>query len=472
MEFEEKEERELDLLVLIDDFLKEARRHLLLALVLVALGTGLMTGRGYLSYDPVYTAHASFTVRVANPLYGSVSSYNSATASQMAATFPHIMTSGVLQERVMSHLGISRMPTVSVTSSDSTSIITIRVTDSDPQRAYDVLNAVITYYPEIAEFVVGSTKLLLLDESGVPGVPDNVFSPMATVRKGVILGGLVWAAIMAMMVLTKNTIHNEQELSRLLNVPCLGHIPAVSVPRKQGYPLINRLKKQGGFSESVRLLRMRVEKSMEEQNAKVLLVSSAIPGEGKSTVSSNLALSLAKKGKRVVLIDCDLRNPSVAKVLHLSAGVSMPDYLIGKANVQEILTRTEQENLYVISGGTGKRGGALDMLTRERAVCMIQAARNLFDYVILDTPPCSLLADAAEIASMADCALMVIRHDYASRDQILDGVQRLGDSDLPLVGCAINGVRKSLASGHGSYGYGGYGYGGYGYGGYGYGSRK
>ena len=100
MEFEEKEEQKLDLFVLLDGFLKQAKRSWILLLVLVLLGSSVLTVRQYVSYSPRYTASASFTVRVANPLYSSVSSYNSKTAEQMAKTFPYILTSGVLQERV------------------------------------------------------------------------------------------------------------------------------------------------------------------------------------------------------------------------------------------------------------------------------------------------------------------------------------------------------------------------------------
>ena len=90
---------------------------------------------------------------------------------------------------------------------------------------------------------------------------------------------------------------------------------------------------------------------------------------------------------------------------------------------------------------------------------LIQFARQQYDLIILDTPPCSLLADAAEFAAMADYGLMVVRQEYASREQILDGVRRLSDANLPLIGCVMNHVR-----GHGSRGYG-YGYGkSYGYG--------
>ena len=113
----------------------------------------------------------------------------------------------------------------------------------------------------------------------------------------------------------------------------------------------------------------------------------------------------------------------------------------------------------MIPAGTGGKSDNAAMLSDVRMARLIQAGRNMYDYVILDTPPCSLLADAAELADLAEAGLMVIRQDYAARDQILDGIQRLGDGRLPVIGCTFNNVRKSITSGGGySYSYG-YGYG-------------
>ena len=105
--------QKVDLYALLDDFIREARRLWALALVLVVLCAGGMTAYSYTTFTPRYQAYASFTVRVANPLYASVSGYNSSTAEQMAKTFPYILTSGILQQRVREHLGVDYIPSPS-----------------------------------------------------------------------------------------------------------------------------------------------------------------------------------------------------------------------------------------------------------------------------------------------------------------------------------------------------------------------
>ena len=457
MEFDHhEEERDLDLFVLLGDILKIARRRLFLGLILVLVFAAGMAGRSYLSYRPTYTAAASFTVKVGS----GTSSYNAKTAEQMAATFPSILTSGVLQERVREHLGISYMPGVSVSASANTSIITMSVKDSDPQRAYDVLNAVITYYPEIAEYVVGPTTLVLLDETGVPATPSNARSITGPAKKGALIGAGLWVALVTLSALLRSTIHSEDELKQVLNTPCLGQIPVVKIPSRTACPLVTKHSKNATFTESVRLLRIRVQKAMGSDR-NVLLVSSAIPGEGKTTVSSNLAVSLAEHGKKVLLVDCDLRNPSVGKALGIEAGKSLHDFVTDRASIREIILPSGIENLSIISGGPGGQDNAAELLSHARTAALVKACRRLYDFVILDTPPCSLLADASEIAEVADCGLLVIRHDFASRSQILDGAQRLNDSGLPIIGCAFNSVHHGIVGRYG-YGYGSGSYGNYG----------
>ena len=414
MENEEKAIQKLDIFTLFEDFLRQAKRMWLLGLALILLcSLGLTVMRRW-SYQPVYEAYASFTVRVANPLYASVSSYNEKTAQVMADTFPSILTSDLLRNRVMEELGISGVPTMTVSAEAQSSILTLTVRDSDPQRANDVLNAVIKCYPDVAEFVVGSTALVLLDESGVPKTPISAFDYKHHAIQGALIGVIIWCAIVAFLIMMKNTVHNEEELRRFLNTPCMGLLPAVKLSKKMPYPLVHRRKNDTGFNESVRLLRLRVERAMAEEGKKILLVSSAVPGEGKTTVSVNLAVSLAQKGKRVLLIDCDLRNPSVAKTLStkqspIRSEKNLVEYMKGKVTIMDMIQPTDQENLFMIPGGPGDKASYSTMLSHERMARLLQAGQNLYDFVILDTPPCSLLTDATEVAEYAEAGLIVIR---------------------------------------------------------------
>ena len=458
MDHEETTLKKLDFSKVFAGLLQCVKRLWWLALLMIFIGAAASTFLSYRSYTPVYEASMTFTVRVTNPLYASVSAYNSKTAEQMEKTFPYVITSPAMKQKVMDYLDISYMPGVTATALENSNIFTMKVRDSDPERAYEILNAVVACYPEVAEFVVGPTVLVALDESGVPKTPVNAFNPLSSITIGAAGGLVCWLLYAALITLTRTSIHDEEQLKSVLNKPCLGNIPVTQVVgRDMVCPLIHKDRGKFGFGEAIRLLRIRTEKEMNKVGKKVLIVSSAIPGEGKTTVSVNLAIALARNGKRVLLIDCDMYNPSVERALKPTIGKVLGSFTFGKtekkANVHALTIR----NLFTVllTQGKGSDGRFLSSADLRQ---LVQSSRKGFDYVILDTPPCSLLADTAEMSSAADCALMVVRQDYAPRDKILDGARLLTDSGLPLIGCVMNGVTGTQRAGGYDYGYG-YGYG-------------
>lgn len=458
----------IDLRQLLTDGLGALRRTLLPFLALLVLCTGFLCWRVYRSYQPMYRATATFTVNVTNPLQSEIRSYNTATAEQMAKTFPYILTSGALNERVMRELNIGAMPAVSASVLSNTNIFTLAVTSGDPQLAYDVLNAVIENYPDVAEFVVGPTVMSLLDESGLPEQPYNTRDYTGAVKQGVMIWLVLWLVTAFCLASLRTTVHNEQELRQILNLRVISALPVVRGRKKKERALSPRMDDSAahsGFSESVRLMRIRAEKEMKDQNIKILLVSSATPGEGKTTIAINLADALAEAGSRVLLIDCDLRSPSVARALNAENEVGLTEYLRGETTYQNIIRRSDNPNLFLIFAGQ-PASDASELFAKPECRQFLEACRGTFDYVILDTPPAALLADAAEVAEMADGAILAIRQNYAPRHKILECAQILSDSKLPIIGCVMNYMTGSSSGGYYGYGYG-YGYGGYGYGSYG-----
>lgn len=445
----------IDLIELLRGLLRSMRHLLMEGIVLTVILVALLCVQAWRSYSPRYQASASFTVQVANPFYASQQYYNSSMAEQMAKTFPYILTSGVLSQEVRETLGISAMPSVSASALGNTNIFSLKVTSGDPQLAYDVLNCVIEVYPSVAEFVVGPTKMTLLNESGVPTSPINTRSYTSAVMKGAVLGIGLWMCLCLLYSLTHRTVHNEEQLGNLVNLPCIGKLPTVRglSGGKKDCPIITESNDKFGFNESVRLLRVRVERGLAKQNGKVLLVTSSIANEGKTTISVNLATALAQKGKRTLLIDCDLRNPSVAGIYGRQNENGLSGFLRGEDSLKNVLTRMGDSNLCVIFGGKPV-SNPNELLRQKAARDLIRAARNSFDYIILDTPPCALMADAAEIGTLADGALLTVRKDFACRQQILEGVQTLGDNGKPIIGCVLNMTAPKIGkSGYSYYGY-------------------
>ena len=448
-----------------------ACRHLLLWGIILCLVLGAALGfYSYRSYTPLYTASVSFTVQTTNPLYSSQQYYNASTAEQLAKTFPYILTSGVLLQQVQQELQISSMPSLSASVLGSTNIFTLSSTSTDPQLAYDVLKCVVEIYPSVAEFVVGPTSMTLIDDSGVPAYPANTLDLRRSVVLGVAAGIALWLLICFLYWLTHRTVNTEQELQKLVNLPYLGNIPRLpgfgGAKNKGKCPVLSSRSDKFGFSESIRLLRIRVERAMEKENAKTLLVTSTIANEGKTTLAINLATALAQKGKRVLLIDCDLRNPSIAATYGQEKMPGFSEYLQDKCSLEDTLYHTKNPNLYVIFAGRPVAHPE-KLLRKESARELLVSAEGTFDYILLDTPPCALLSDAADICSLADCAVLSVRQDFSCHSQVLEAIQILGDCGRPILGTVLSMTAPhSKISSYFRYGSSYYGYGGYG--GYGY----
>ena len=376
MEEKELNLPKIDLIFLFRIWLRYTKRFWLMGLVMMVLCAGALGYSGYRAYTPVYEASVSFTVRVANPLYSEINTYNNATAKQLHATFPYILRSPILRQRVSEHLGVGAIPVVSTTVLENSNIFTMRVRHTNPEWAYEVLQAVVECYPQVADYVVGATYLVMLDDSGVPTKPVYDLDLRDSLIIGAGAGLMLWLLFMLLLTLSRRTIHNEDELKRTMNYQCLGIVPATKVvERTKGCPLIHKDNGKFGFAESVRLLQMHVQKEMQSQDKKILMVSGATPGEGKTTIAVNLGIAFARKGHRVLLVDCDKYNPSVVRAFELENVKTLRDYQADEAEQTEIIVKSGVRHLYVMSANMDFK----DVKTKELLQKILKASRKSFD---------------------------------------------------------------------------------------------
>lgn len=456
----------MDIPRLIDDAVKGLLRFWPAFLVLISVCSSLFYFQAKQSYEPKYRSSATFIVNTNTALNYSNSYYNNATAWQIARSFPYIISNNALQHIIAEDLGVTEIPgEITAAAVEDTSMITISVTSEDPEDAYHILQSVLKNYPKVAKAVIGETELNVINETGLVTTPINEMRAQSAARMGLLLGLAVSGAWIALYVMTKRTIYREEDFKKLLNVKCLGSIPMVKFKKRsrtdKNLILIDNKRVSYNFVEATRTIRTRIEKDALEEGAQVYMVSSAIAREGKSTVASNLALSLTAKGKKVLLVDLDLRNPSVARTLGIETnGKGVVDVLMDEASLNEIAIRYKDTELIVLPGGHPIQTTA-KVLQEENLEWIFQELRKENEYIIVDTPPSGLMTDAAQLVKHMDAGIFVVRQDYASIDRILDGVELLTDTGLRLAGCLLSYAESGIAS-H-SYGYGRYGsYGKYG----------
>ncbi len=462
--------------VILHNFLNTAKRLILIVVLLALAVGGAVYYRTDRAYTPIYASSAVFSVHASYSSTTDILSYSSFldknTALMLSSTFPYVIRSENTMMLLRQELGTSIINgSVNATSTADSALFTLTATSSSPQDAYDILRATIRVYPTAAGSILGDTQIDIINMPGGP--PTEPMNPNNALRMGLTFAFptfLVGVVAIFLLSLTRKTVHSSEDLRRLVNLKCLAYIPCVKLKKHSNKSNLNIIitnpRISSDFNESVRNLRIKLQKALEPQKSQVLLVTSTLPNEGKTTVATNLALSLASEGKRVILIDGDLRKQS----LKASLGISEPseglvEVLSGSSKNFRLLNVPKSTLLLLSGDETSERPQPL--LDTPRMAQVLEVLREKLDYIIIDTPPAGILSDAATIAKYADAMLYVVRQDLASTTQILNSIQALSVGSVNLIGCVLNRTQAGTTR----YGYGskysnGYGYkytAGYGY---------
>lgn len=462
----------IDFLELFRSFMKFRWLCLLLAL----LGAGAMFARNRMNYTPMYESNVTFTVRTQEPGSAGIGistysfTYARATATQLSTTFPAIIESNILHDIICNDMGLSYLPaTLSASVVKGTNMFTISAKGRNPELTYEVLQSVIKNYPSVAQYVIGNTDLNILNPPELPTEPYNRLSYRSSMIKGALAGiflGILWVVFYTFF---RSTIKSRGDIREKLNRRCTAVLPEVSfkkykVEEIDRSVILTNDKVSDAYLESFRALRNSVI-SLTENSGRIIMLTSTAPGEGKTTVSVNLAISIARTGKKVILVDADVKNPSVNRLLGLAPyEPSKEDKRPGA--IEDI----EKYGISVMNFNTAAYD-VWKLIGIEKLTELFGRLSELYDYVIIDTSPAGLTSEPSIIAQAVDSIFMVVRHDTVRASRILDALGSLNyQSSEKLLGCILNAVPSYHEYGYGyryshySYKYGyrsryGYGYG-------------
>lgn len=440
-------------------FVEWTKRLWIIVLVLAMLGAAGMSFLTYYRFVPSYSASATFTVNV-DVNVSSSETYSKATASQLAATFPNILTSSSLNKVICEDLELDYLSaSIKASVVEDTNLFTITVSDSNPQRAYDVLQSVINNYPKVAKFVIGSTQLSLIDTSTVSTMPTNVPNYTKKAIMGAFGGFALGFAILILLSLTTSTIIRGDDIQNSLSVNCLGTVVEtafkkrsndsnISIPDVQN-PNINYRFREGIFS-----IRNNVIRKCKEKGYKSILVTSTISGEGKSVLAINLAKSIAIKGYKCCLVDFDLRVPSISGYMQIDTDINgITDFINKDVDVKKCVYSTGTENFY-IAVERNNNSNAPELVDSDRAKEFINKLCEYFEFVIIDTPPTGYISDATVVGDYVDAAVYVVAQDISSRRSIRDGLATFDGVNADILGCVLNRITKGMESAnYGRYSY-------------------
>ncbi|MBE0597727.1 MAG: polysaccharide biosynthesis tyrosine autokinase [Desulfuromonadales bacterium] len=309
-------------------------------------------------------------------------------------------------------------------------------------------------------------------------VPDKPIKPQKkkNLLLGLIVGAMAAVGIAFFREYLDDTIKDSDSAKRLLGVPTLALIPYIgrqddsrklreegAVPPER--TLIAHLEPRSAPAEAFRALRTALHFAGSGKKSQVLLVTSTVPGEGKTTISANLAVTMAQTGSRVLLVGCDLRKPTLHEMFNTNNSPGLTDHLIGDATIAAAVHATGIFNLDFISAGTVPPNPA-ELLGSTAMRELIEKLRTDYDLILLDAPPALAVTDAAVLTPLADRTIVVLQVGGVSTKAAQRTLEILRTTPTPIAGLVLNDKTNKGVDYYGYYGrYGKYAYGyGYGYG--------
>jgi succinoglycan biosynthesis transport protein ExoP len=248
-------------------------------------------------------------------------------------------------------------------------------------------------------------------------------------------------------------LHRPEEAEELTGLTALTYVPeATSVT---GRILLNEAEPAHAFLESYRLLRNNIEFATLDSGFKVLAVTSASMSDGKSTNSINLAIAFAKDRKRVLLVDLDLRRPTIHTLTRSSNAIGFTTAVRDQTSLSEAIQATEWEGLSTLTSGP-LPPDPTEFLNSPKSRGVIKEAASQFDLVILDAPPCAGLSDVQVISKMCDGVVVVVSLDVTEKPMIQSAMRTLRQAKTPLLGLIVNRMKRSNGGSYGNKGYYGY----------------
>ncbi len=458
--------------------------HRLWLIVAVSvLGAILAFGFTYYFITPQYQSSAMFYVNNSKLSLGDITTGISASdisASRgLVDTHIVILKARTTLNDIIDRAGISKSPAqlrkmISAAPVNSTEIFEVVVTGSDPYEAERIASAIIDVLPKRIETILEGSSAKIVDTAIVPTTPSS-----PSYSKNVIVGFLLFmmgtVAVIVLRLLFDTTIRTEESVAQLTSYPVLAAVPDMMAPSKGKYYSYDTHKSKEGTSsrkkeallgeqvsfvasEAYKLLRTKLQFSFtDDGGCRVLGLSSAMAGEGKSLTSVNLAYSLAQLNKRVILIDCDMRRPTLAEKMKLRKTPGLSNWLTGQENISELLQRCSLHDgkgaFDVISAGQTPPN-PVELLSSEKMAKTLSLLRKSYDYILLDLPPVGEVSDALAVASQVDGMLLVVRQDYCDRNALLATVNQFEFIESKILGVVYNCASEST----GRYGYKNYYY--------------
>lgn len=432
--------------------------------VVAFLLLGALAGAGLtLSDTPLYQA----SVRLFVSAQSGPTDINQAYAGglftqQRVKSYADIVTSESVMNAVVKdlHLSISNgalAAKISATAPVDTVLINVSVTDTDPKQAQTIANSVggrfATFVNQLETPVSGqgsTVKVSVVQPAALPSTPISP-RPKLNLALGLIVGLALGLGQALLRAILDTTVKDAHDVEVLLDAPIVGLIPFD--PDASGHPVITEVSPHSLRAEAFRQLRTNLQFIDVDHAPKSIVITSSVPKEGKSTSSANLAITMARAGLKVIIVEADLRKPRLMNYLGIQgAHVGLTDILIGRTSLDDAMVRNGPSGVAFLPSGTPPPNPS-ELLASAAMQRLIAELESKFDVVLIDAPPLLPVTDAAVVSSLADGVLLVVRAGSTKREQVTRSKELLAGVDARVLGIVLNRVDRSSKDAYGYYYY-------------------
>lgn len=445
----------------IQDFVKLLRSRWIVicvtiaAAVLGAVAVNLLT-------TPLYQASTRLFVSTTSGTSATEIYQGNRYSQERVISYTELLMGETLAQRTIDKLGLDMsaqtlQENVKASAKPDTVLIDVAVVDESPVRARDIADALSD------EFVVMVRELETPADGARPdarvvveqraSIPASPVSPKTTrnLAIGLALGALLGIGLAVLRDVLDNTVKDRQTLEEITGVGLVGSIPLDKERRKN--PAISFDSDNSPIAEAFRKLRTNLQFLAVDNPPRILVVTSALPNEGKSTTAISIALALAEAEHNVVIIDGDMRRPKLDTYLDVVGSVGFSTVLAGRASLNDVLQKTRFSGVTVLTSGPTAPNPS-ELLGSLAAKKVLDELRAHFDYVVIDSSPLLAVTDAAILAAAADGVLLLARFGQTKQEQLTHAVGNLRDVGAPLLGAVFT---MTPARGGSSYSYSYYG---------------
>lgn len=427
-------------------YVRAIRKSLWLIIVCTVLG-GALAFVDLSRAVPVYAGQVTFYVRPPSAGDTGTRASDQQAAQDRAISYAQLLSSDRLGAAIAGSTGLELKPRqiagkISGSAQLNTVLVIATITDTSRARLGTIATGVAEEFPKMIGQLNNTTGKSTGDVVQVvsgPNINSGPISPRRTLTLalGILLGLLVGLAAAVLRDLLDTTVRHPETIPEWSGLPVVGAIAMDSGAKKA--PLLLDRRSYSLRAESIRQLRTNLQFSDAARPVNVLVVTSPLQGEGKSTTAANLALVFSEAGRRVLVIDADLRRPKLASYMSIEGSVGLSNVLAGQVAVDDVLQPWGTESLTVLASGTMPPNPS-ELLGSPAMEGLIDDLRGRFELIIIDTPPLLPVTDAAIMAASADGVVVVVRYGKTRRVHVRSALSSLESVNARVLGLVMNMV--------------------------------